>query len=129
MPQQNHNFNGITDMCAGLLDGNSRQSCIFVSQTPSLKHIVKASEQCFYLITGISKKVEQILITSLWGFLKVLRLDLHKQTETNDRTSILKKIWDHFSSITCHLTELREEPKNSNSSLTYPLHETMLPPI
>lgn len=35
----------------------------------------------------------------------------------------------YFSSITCCLTELREEPKNSNSSLTFPLHQTMLPPI
>lgn len=37
LPQQNHNFNGITDLCTGLLDSNSRQSCIFLSPTSSLK--------------------------------------------------------------------------------------------
>lgn len=63
----------------------------------------------------------------------MLRLDLHKQTETNVLISIFsvreeEDTQDHFSGTTHCMAELREEPKNPNSSLAYPLHETMLPP-
>lgn len=43
LPKQNHNFNGIT-VCAGLLDSNSRQSCIFLSPTSSLKQTLLKSQ-------------------------------------------------------------------------------------
>lgn len=44
LPKQNHNFIGITDLSAGLLDSKARQSCIFLSLTPSLKQTLVKSQ-------------------------------------------------------------------------------------
>lgn len=117
LPQQNHNLDCISDLCAGLLLSNSRQSCIFLSLIPSLKQAL-LKPQCSAFTTLVMLQKEFNKFSKPVGLLGGAQIG-SPQTDRNQCVNFnFEENRRYFSSITCCLTELREEPKNSNSSHT-----------
>lgn len=128
-PTNTQHLKGITGLQTGLLDKNTRQSCIFLALMPNLKFDAVKTWQFLSdapRTTQILDSQESSHLTSSQGFCKLPRWGLHTQTETNALTSIYtlreaENTWNHFSGTIHCIEELTEEPNTSNSFLAYHL--------